>query len=685
MMVDVHEFGLHPRPSPTTSDSPCYRPPSWPPPADWIVSLDGQGNPLSRWGDPAWNFSPWVGRSFVLDFAGGGGGNSAPPLGPQNQDLMRLLATWMIWGPRGDRAWRTVKHRFGRIRRIVALCEREGVLAMNLMRHPKLLQQVPSMYSSFKNKKSVVVDLDRLLRAEDQIGFALIDQSGICLLSKVFAESSDEETEQTAYIPPRIWTYQILRLKECIEDFLAHRRQIEDCFNFCVDAYAHNFGSLEAALLSKRALTHGLPFTKQRHAVAGLRSGRRFYGHFKLTASRFGIAELLERWVLPKTQDINVKSLSAYLTLVQDAGLAFIATFTLQRIDEAGSLRADCLIFEEDPELGPIAVICGETTKTDPDSDARWPTSPSVKLAVEAMTAVSKLRMRCAAENPEANCSEADQANPYLLHGAFEPWAPSRKSDYSTRPNVRTYMSLTLRFPRLFDPEQLRVTEDDFSKARMFTPNLDKGGKFKVGKVWPLAYHQLRRTGTVNMFASGLLSDSSIQFLLKHKILPQSFYYGRNHTRVRFNEEVEGLTTEVKYEVMAKQIEALVEDRYVSPAGPQRKQEIVVNLMSAKDYNTLAKAGKKGEVSFREIRLGGCTKRGHCDYGGIESVARCAGGDGDKPCRDAMFDRMKRSDVQRQLGSVELLLQAVQPDSPRERSLKADSQGMRNYLDVIRN
>jgi len=218
----------------------------------------------------------------------------------------------------------------------------------------------------------------------------------------------------------------------------------------------------------------------------------------------------------------------------------------------------------------------------------------------------------------------------------------------------------------------------------MFTPNLDKGGKFELGNIWPLAFHQLRRTGAINMFASGLLCDSSIQFLLKHRSILQAIYYGRNHTRLHFNEEIEGVTTEAKYEVMAKQMELLVTDRYISPLGPQRKQELVVKLVSAKEFKTLAKAGKQGEVSFRETRLGGCTKRGHCDYGGIESVARCAGGDGDKPCRDAIYDRLKQPTVRRRLTDVELLLQAAQPSSPRERALKAEMQGLRNYLEVIR-
>jgi hypothetical protein len=96
-------------------------------------------------------------------------------------------------------------------------------------------------------------------------------------------------------------------------------------------------------------------------------------------------------------------------------------------------------------------------------------------------------------------------------------------------------------------------------------------------------------------------------------------------------------------------------------------------------------AGRRGEVPFRETRLGGCTKRSHCDYGGIESVARCSGGDGYEPCRDAIYDRKKESSIQRQLESVEQRLAGTQADSPRNRALQAEANGLRNYLDVIRN
>lgn len=681
----THDLGLNLNLIQLSPTHGCYRPPSWPPPSDWAVSMDGQGNPLSVWGGPSWDFTALAGKTFKLDFAGGRHGRSAKPLCPENQHVMRMLATWILWGHQAARTWDSVTNRFNFLRRILALCEQEGVLASDLMRFPRVLERLPDHFSTTRGQQYILVELERVLRAKDRLGFTLVDAKGIGFLSRAFANRSNKESEQTAYVPPRIWTYQLLRLRECLDDFLLHRQQVEDCFYFCVNAYVHNYGSLEAALLiNGSSFDTCLPFTEHGKG-AGKRTGRRFHGPFVLTAQRFGIKELIERWVLPARGSFGLQSLSALLTMVQLVGLTYIAFFTLQRKEEVGTLRADCLTWVEEPGLGHIPVIRGKTTKTESDSDAWWPTSPSVEVAVSAMSAVARMRMHCAASNPMVSCNDTDINNPYLFHTAFEPWAcsPGDWKPYATRPIVQPYRLLMERYPRLFDPNRLRITEDDLTKARMFTPNLDKRGKFRVGEIWPLAYHQLRRTGAINMFASGLLSESSIQVILKHMVLSQTVYYGRNHTRLRFSEEFEGLMVTAKYEVMARQIEALVSERYVSPLGQQHKNELVINLIGSRDFKALVKAGKKGEVSFRETRLGACTKVGTCDYGGIESVARCAGGDGDEPCREAFFDRTMKASVERQLARAEEGAKNAQQDSPRERAMLADAQGMRNYLNVI--
>jgi len=106
-------------------------------------------------------------------------------------------------------------------------------------------------------------------------------------------------------------------------------------------------------------------------------------------------------------------------------------------------------------------------------------------------------------------------------------------------------------------------------------------------------------------------------------------------------------------------------------------------MLSAKDAKTLASWARSGKVTFRENRLGGCMKAGACEYGGVESVARCGGGDGGKPCSDLLFDRAKEPQVRADLKRIDEELAMVSDGSPRYRALLADRRGLENYLNVI--
>lgn len=679
MSIAIEEFGLGIRSDWITPSARWYRPPCWPPPRDWVVSEDRDGNVLSRWGYPSWDLSPLAGRPFSLNFGDGPCINIAP-IDKENANLLRLVVTWRIWGHRPVKTTGTLRLHFQILRPIIALCSREGILASELMRFPMVLEQVPSVVAP-SIYDAVMAQLHRLFDARDTLGFVLVDAEG---LKRLAAMRPTHEEVQTPYIPPRIWTYQVNRLRECLDDFLAHRQQVEDCYQFCVDAYAHNYGSLQLALTTA-VVQHRAPFAAQHNNNPGAVTGYRFYGPFWQTAGRFGIRNLLQRWFDCPDDEPGLKQFTGYLTMVQYAGLAYIANFTLQRIEEAASLRMDCLVFEEDERLGRVPIICGETTKTDPDSDARWPTSPSVQVAVEAMRSVARLRMRCAAADPIVAVTDADQANPYLFARTYEPWAGGKaKGPYSVRRKANAYIEVIRKFPKLFNTEQLRITEDDLKIAGMLTPNLPED-EFAVGMVWPLAWHQSRRTGAVNMFASGMLSDSSIQFLMKQASRLMPLYYGMGYTKLHLNEEVEGLVTATMYEVMAQSILAAMGDRFVSPYSDEKKEVIMVNLIGDKDAKDLSKAARRGEVFFRETRLGACTKRGNCSYGGVESIARCAGGDGYKPCTDVLYDRTRAPAIERDKAKVDQELKQVPEGSPRHQALLVERKGLENFLNVVRN
>lgn len=683
-MRDIAQLGLAWNLPGVDPMSPSFRPPSWPPPADWPVSQNADGTARSRFSDEIWDFTPWVRRRFVLNMTGGQKGSRARRINASNAHQLRLVMTWLIWGPHAAASPMSLMYQFNSLRPLFSIATDNEVCVSEFMRFPGILELFPKYFTA-KTFESTPLLLHRLWDHRAELGFILLDPPAIRRLVEIMPTRA---RDQTPYIPSRIWTHQVKRLRECIDDFLENVEAIQRCFEHCLDQYSEAAGSLEAAVTCTWGKSSKRPFRKTSSEKGlSLDSNPRLFVH---VANRFGIHELIDRWVGNRRTrhehaGVGVGSFSQYLSLVQYACFAYILNFTVQRKEEASSLRADCLVWDDDP-LGPVPIICGETTKTDPDSDARWPTSPTVRFAVEAAGTIAKLRVRCAAAHPVVRPSLEDISNPFLFHRVFEPFGAATDPgvEYSTLPALFSYGTVLSKYPRLFDLEKLRITEGDLAIARMFAPHLAGDPRYGVGEIWPLAWHQLRRTGAVNMFASDVLSDGSVQTLMKHSSRTMTRYYGRGHSHLRMNEIASTAVISTMYEVRDRQVAGFSEDRYVSPIGDDRKRDIIANLVNVKDAKRLGTAGEGGKVTFRAVRLGACTKQGACEYGGIESVARCGGGDGTRPCADLLFDRTKRSTITDELFDLNKAIESASPGTVRMKALQAERRALENFLDGTR-
>src|SRR5690554_5257913 len=109
--------------------------------------------------------------------------------------------------------------------------------------------------------------------------------------------------------------------------------------------------------------------------------------------------------------------------MVREAGMAYILNYSLMRVDEGGQLRAGCYTVESDTLNQDVHLLSSTTRKTLQDSDARWICSPSVSVAIEAMTHVARLRLSAAKHNPHRHLSALDQSNPRLWSHGEEPWS----------------------------------------------------------------------------------------------------------------------------------------------------------------------------------------------------------------------------------------------------------------------
>ncbi|MFC4339221.1 site-specific integrase [Cupriavidus numazuensis] len=502
------------------------------------------------------------------------------------------------------------------------------------------------------------------------LGFTILDQEA---LRRLAAALPDHQKQQTLYIPPRIYGYQLNRLRAFLEDFLSNRDGIDRCYRYCLEAYDKHYGTLERG--SRRAQGKSGPFT-----------GR--YGRgFQRVADEFQLSQLLQRWCTSEAgaENLRIGTLSTYLTMASRVGIAYVLNLSLMRIQEAWNLRCNCLEIECDTLLGHVYLLKGTTNKFTEDTNARWVTSPYAKLAIDVLSTVSRLRMLAAKANPLVPLSREDFENPHLVVRPYEPWARAKNIllPHSSRPSYPSYQSVIDDHPFLFDRNIIRLNQQDLEIARTTTPTL-KLTNIAVGSIWPFSWHQLRRTGAVNMQASGLVSDSSLQYQLKHATLSMSLYYGQGYSRVRLSESARSEYIRTMYEVMSHDIANLASDRFVSPYGSERKWEIL-QIVSPKDRIRLLAAAKAGSISWRETLLGGCTKRGPCEYGGVDNIVRCGGGDGRGPCADALYDRERHGDLQRLSNIISSHLRIAPLNSPYWESLQAQQKAIQNALQTINN
>jgi hypothetical protein len=432
---------------PLTCHSPSFRPKTFPPAEDFPVVINARGEVTSAYGDSNWDLSPWAGRSCNIPFGDFG---ESPSVSPENARLLRLIAGWWLWGPFAARTPKHLQFRVSQLRQLAKICSKEGILLSDLSRFPRVVDSaatlIPSSYAA-----PLIGQLQRLLAHRTELGFVILDQAGI---NRLASSVASHESIQTPYIPQRIWTYQVLRLRELLDEYLDHRDAIAECFSFCLEAYRQNAGDW-AALFAGRLSDVNRPFNAKYRAGQSIEH-RRFHGHFRETAARFGIDDLVLRW----TGDETICGLSELLSMVREAGMAYTMNFTLMRVDEAVQMRAGCYSVERDDLNEDVHLIASKTSKTLHDADARWICSPSVSVAIEAMTHVARLRQTAAINNPFRTLNREDLDRPMLWSLREEPWSKANEAK-GERGTIQNYSKVLTRRPLLFDEDQIRITQAD--------------------------------------------------------------------------------------------------------------------------------------------------------------------------------------------------------------------------------
>lgn len=656
------------------SSNESYLGAPWKPSDEAVMSRDASGAALSRFKDSRWDLSPYFDRACSVNFGDSQG--KGLKLSSENARLLRLVMAWWVIGPYKISISAAVD-KFQQLKPLFSMLSEREISAENLNDHLDLIPDIAERYSGRIGRlTSVLIDL---LRNRDYLGFTLLDAKHIKKLSSSDVEKS---ARQTPYIPERIWIYQYTQLLTCISDFLNIRSEVAELFRFALDAYYTNFDAL--GLSASGTLTPNEPFSSYR-SPSIQPDGRVFHGDFSQVCDKFGVADAISKWVTG-SKPPSIQSFKSYLTLINRAGLAFILNVSLMRANEATMLRKSCLQEEHLPSGETIYILRGRTSKTIQEEDAAWIVPETAKLAVMAMSFIAELRLEAALRDSDIELDSSEKADPLIFSRSLEPWSPTshRKSSSRKYLHARTYQESLGAFPKLLDRDQLRICDADLKIARRINPDLDPD-IFAVGKVWPLGWHQLRRTGAVNMLSSGLVSESTLQYQLKHASRAMTLYYGSNFSRVHqhFDNPARRFYESEAYAATARNFEMLHSDRFVSPHGEKRKEQIL-SIVTSSDHDTLLGLAREGKISYRETLIGACVKTGQpCPYGGVADTSRCMGFKTLSPCPDAILDRSRLTALKRLSHSLRKRLSAIDESAPLFASLGAQLESIERAIGAI--
>lgn len=591
----------------------------FPPANDHPIVQLSNGAVLSRYGDAEWKFPARSGGFIKVHF----GNDSSKKIRLNDENGRRLRELLYFLYAKGLHPIRpsTLRHHFNCLLGIFRLCDEKGILIDELENFPRVIDEVSARCLSSKKKDTRQLLLNIYYHKED-LGFFILSPQSV---NRAFLNDSPVVVSQTPYIPTRIWTYQTSRLSEALLDFVSHKNRLRQVFIDISNLYLDAFGVERAFEIKQACDSKSLKIIN--HKV-------------RQYISDAGLDELLSKWVADYKYNgfwIAGRTLSKYLSAMVFIGNVYIANYSGLRKQELQSLRASSLYSEDDNLFGEIFLIRGRTTKTISDDDAKWITSSKVKVAFEVLKEIAELRIWIAKHNPKLQLSEQDVIDPLLSIGSYEPWGRGCRdhvSDHAIFLLNLDYSRWKERCPGLFSIDELIVTAEDMHEANCATDSLN-GTKVKVGQPWGLSLHQLRRTLAVNAACSGLVSNRSLQYELKHLTPQMSFYYGRNSSRFTFDRSMVNEFRDEVFDGIAREALLLKDDRFISPLGEANKN-IIVSFMTEGDLKKISGLARKGEIALRPTMAGLCLSTEFCPFGGIDNIEECMS------CSKALFDRTKR-------------------------------------------
>lgn len=639
------------------------RPPrSWPPGPKFVISHFSDGSVASRLEDDSWDLSPYAHRVSSLRIR-----DTSNPLRQDIEWAFRLIGIWFLFRGRKLLSPETFRSHMNVITPYFYYCHDQALRLDQGGQTEDRLRQLSKRF--MPSKYEAAMNVFRIVDAfSKEIGVTLLSSKQIESLARLRPKYKRQQTE---YIPSRLFSYQLERAQEVVSDFEKNADAIESCMFEALEIYIKAYGGPREAAASTRP--------REQHPFYGNES-ECSYESFEALAQHHGILDLLVKWSESKRLRLGLTSISSFLGRSQFAAVICVANLTGMRISEVYSIREDSFFVREDPEFGQMYFLRGSTSKTAKQSDAEWVTSEACKPAFNVISRISRIRRQIARRMSGQQEQIGEESPRPMFDRAQEPWLATSEKSRRSNPVIHAYSQWKKQFPRLFDRDSLIVRRDDYRES-LLVNSTHRSGKLALDQEWQPAWHQIRRTLTVNMHASGLVEDSSLSLLLKHSVLDMTLYYRRGSSSLAVDRSLRSEAMKRFFELLAVRFRGACDERFVSPLGNSHKMRIL-SVVSDRKHKELVTLAKEGRISYRPTLLGACVYNGHCEFGGADNLVGCTSSKHGSFCPDALVDKRRLPALKRLYGIL-ISRKISSSGHPSSSYDQAQIDGLRRVIEVL--
>lgn len=609
------------------------------PPDDFVVSKNRDGSTASLYGHLSWNFTAydpdghpsWLRFPFWNEAA----------LSAEQERLAResrWLMFLLIWkNPGPALIFSTLRNYIWLFRRLadtalVTSCRIKDILTDE----DRIIEFISSGISG-GIIKTLTSFLSILLKLGQKETGLVVPGGNILRLLRKHQQEYRDKLKQTPPIPTRIYSGMITGLLRELDDFEAISDPLFALLTEC----------LQDPLTGKSETTR-----RSIRKKLGLTADRQRRPTFIKLLRKHG----LESYFTAKSLHGSTLGLSTALAEVQMVAKLLLQTYSGMRDEESTELPYYCLDTTVSDGRRHF-VLAGRTTKLNNGlfKRTRWATSREGQRAVLVAQRVADAIYAFLGETPKPD-EERMNEFPLFVSTAYLPLNGS-----SIDKGHGGYLAGTL---MMYECEILRsrfllgIEDEDLKELEQIDQyrSWRSEEKFEIGKEWPLSTHQLRRSLAIYAQRSGLVSLPSLRRQLQHITEEMTRYYARGSAFARnfigddpqhFGlewQETTPVSAALSYILNVLHSDEILFGGHANWIERNLRTSDGVILV---DREATIRRFKKGELSYRENILGGCTNVNECKQVAIkwleiECIGNCTNLVGKIPKLEQAITAQKR-------------------------------------------